>query len=979
MTSKFLRSRSRPHCAAVSVQLAVAAPVAVPAAASFSSGVAPSSCRPSRRTFPALAWMLAAVLAGIVTPASATPEKAAAFYENALQRFEKDDLKGAIVQLKNSIQADNKLLAAHMLLGRALLRNGNLKGAEAAFEEALNQGMNRGEAALALGRIYIITGNADKVIERFTPAGLPPALQARVLTLRANAYVEMGNTVLATREFEAARAADPASAAPWIDEIPLLLSARQKDRARAAAAKALELAPENAAAWNMHASVLQDGLDMQGALAAYSKALALDPKHVDARVARAGLLADLKRDTEAGKDLAALSGLAADDPRAAYLRAILASRKGDQAVAARELGNMVNTLDGLPRELLNRREQLMLLAALGHNALGNWEKSRRYLESIIVRNANHIPARKLLASAYIRVKDYRQAEPHLLMLQTAAPDDPQVLFMLGSWELSRRKFARATELLDRAALKLDDLDVNRALAVSQFGQGREELGQATLEKAYASSRGDAELGTTLAMRHLRRGQPAKALQIAEEMVKRDPANLTVLNFQGAVKSGSGDFAGARKAFVQVLAADPAFRPAILNLARLDAGERKFDDARARLTQFLSRAPDDADALFDLGMMEQRAGRAAEAMRHLKKAAALPRPDTRTGLALLELQLAQRLPDDAIETAKALSSKFPDSLPVQLALGRTYLATGNPANARSILQTATKNAAFDPRLQVEIGRLQLASGNPDGAHYNVQKALQGEADHLGALALSVDVELQRKDLPRAEAAARTLAAKHPNRAEAPLASAQIALVRGQYPAAVNAFRAALTKQESTLIALGLVQAHIAAGEAPKAAAFLEGWVKAKPGDQIALKALAETQYRAGQLQAARQTYVRVVARQPDDAQTLNNYANLLQQLGDPAAAEMAEKAVKLVPGDANYADTLGWILVQQGKIEAGLRQLREARLRNPGNAEIRYHLAFALAKMGRKAEAREELQAALGLQAQLAASDEVKRLKQEIAN
>ena len=87
----------------------------------------------------------------------------------------------------------------------------------------------------------------------------------------------------------------------------------------------------------------------------------------------------------------------------------------------------------------------------------------------------------------------------------------------------------------------------------------------------------------------------------------------------------------------------------------------------------------------------------------------------------------------------------------------------------------------------------------------------------------------------------------------------------------------------------------------------------------------------------------------------------------------------MPGDANYADTLGWILVQQGKIEAGLRQLREARLRNPGNAEIRYHLAFALAKIGRKAEAREELQAALGLQAHLAASDEVKRLKQEIAN
>jgi len=58
-------------------------------------------------------------------------------------------------------------------------------------------------------------------------------------------------------------------------------------------------------------------------------------------------------------------------------------------------------------------------------------------------------------------------------------------------------------------------------------------------------------------------------------------------------------------------------------------------------------------------------------------------------------------------------------------------------------------------------------------------------------------------------------------------------------------------------------------------------------------------------------------------------------------------------------------------------LREARLRSPSNGEIRYHLAFALAKLNRKAEAKEELTAALNAQPKLPLTPEVSRLKLEL--
>jgi Flp pilus assembly protein TadD len=72
--------------------------------------------------------------------------------------------------------------------------------------------------------------------------------------------------------------------------------------------------------------------------------------------------------------------------------------------------------------------------------------------------------------------------------------------------------------------------------------------------------------------------------------------------------------------------------------------------------------------------------------------------------------------------------------------------------------------------------------------------------------------------------------------------------------------------------------------------------------------------------------------------------------------VAEHAHRLAPQDASAQDTLGWLLVQQGQLDAGLKHLREARLRAPTNPEIRYHLASALAVAGRTEEARVELAA-----------------------
>ena len=87
---------------------------------------------------------------------------------------------------------------------------------------------------------------------------------------------------------------------------------------------------------------------------------------------------------------------------------------------------------------------------------------------------------------------------------------------------------------------------------------------------------------------------------------------------------------------------------------------------------------------------------------------------------------------------------------------------------------------------------------------------------------------------------------------------------------------------------------------------------------------------------------------------------------------------MAPGDPAILDTLGWILVEQGQLDEGLRYLRDARLRDTQNPEIRYHLAVVLNRTGRADEARIELEPVIASNERFDGSDQARALWQQLA-
>ena len=902
-------------------------------------------------------------LAGIfpVLESGAVESKVSKYYEDALVRYEKKDIAGAIIQLKNALQIDKDILPVQMLLGKALLQNGDVAAAEVALTEALRLGVNRAEVVIPLGRAYMAQGKLKPLLEhpQFSLAGLPSGVQLQLLLLRSAASADLGDMRGALKAVDDARAIDSSSSSVWLAEVPVRIRSRQFREAAEAADRALALAPNAAETWYQKGSVLHVVGDLRGALTAYDRALQLDAAHIEARVARSGLYIDLGRHSDAAQDVAELRRLSPGEPRSAYLRALLAERDGKPDVARDALKEVVALIDPVPLDFIRFRPQLLMLNGLAHFGLKEPEKARQYLEHFQKVQGNSA-ASKILAQLYLSESNVDRAIEVLETYLKAQPADGQAMTLLGSALISRGQHARAASLMQKALQTKDAPEFRTVLGLSLIRGGQAGEGVAELEIAYKKDARQTHAATTLIGFYLRSGQAAKAVVIAESLVKLQASNASYFNLLGMARGETGNLTGAKAAFEQAVKLDENLVSPKINLARLEIANRTYDAAAARLGAVLKADGKNAEAMYEMASLSDRQGQAAATQRWLEKANDVSGPkEIRWGLALSNFHLRNGRAGLALEAAKQASAKAPDDLSVLLAYAKAQLASGDSTGAQSTLTSATRVADYNPAFQMQIALLQLSANNLGGAAYSLEKALSGQPDFLPALALMTEVELRQADPAKAEKRARTIIAKNPKRAIGYLLLGDISSARGQTPGALDAYRRAHQLEPSTDTLLRLFQALSGQDGGMPALQLAEQWMKTHPKDALTQKALAENYARTGNFSLARASYENLLKITPGDSAALNNLANVLLRLKDPSAVTVAEQAVARNPANPNAIDTLGWALFNQGgQPDRALQLLRDARLREPGNPEIRFHLATVLAKTGRTTEAREELESAL---------------------
>jgi tetratricopeptide (TPR) repeat protein len=200
---------------------------------------------------------------------------------------------------------------------------------------------------------------------------------------------------------------------------------------------------------------------------------------------------------------------------------------------------------------------------------------------------------------------------------------------------------------------------------------------------------------------------------------------------------------------------------------------------------------------------------------------------------------------------------------------------------------------------------------------------------------------------------------PNPATTAIQAGIAQLSAGNLLGAEESFRMALALEPANFNAVeGIVSALIAQGRSVAARLFLN---QHRPAlwDEHPAAALdfALALDRTGDWRNAQKAYSMVIALDPKNVTALNNLAYLLAQHdGDLDDALMyAERAARLGPDRAEAQDTLGYIHIRRGELDAALQVFDRLLENTPAHAEA---LALQLAANGRADAVRTKLAAAL---------------------
>ena len=878
----------------------------------------------------------------------------------------------AVVELKNALQKKPDFDQAHLLLADAALWLGDARGAEQELARIKGTVDAKRRADVEI-RLALAQGKAEEALQRLTsnPQLLPPGKQE---LRQGHALMRLGRFREAQQAFEAAAAAD----GKLIEARAAALEARfaQGDRAGAQAAllALTREAPESAEAWLTYGLTLTGNVDFKATIDALDRARTLSPRQlpVPRQVSMLVALAEAQLQSGdlkgAAETSAGLSRVAPETPVSIYIASRIAMANNDYKTAVDKLRKLRKSAPGF----LEAR----LLLGMALLAEGNAQQASVELNDILVQNPAHAGARQLLAQVRLQLDNPDGALRMLGPALANQPGDSQVNALIEAAR-SRLGAQQSVTLLEEM---LEQDPQNRGLA-SQLASAYLQAGEADKAVALLRKGGenadDVRRAAALLSGIVASEGPAAARREIESMLAASPQSPYLANLAAALYARSGDYDAARRALndAQARGVDPS--TLLLSLGQLEwtAGDRKA--ASAAIARLLELQPDNAAAHMAAGEIAMVGGDIDSARTHFE-AVRVARPnsiDARMRLAQLALRSgAMKKADELLAEAIALA---PGRAEVRNAAGLLNLNAGRADQAIAQFRAATEIDAKSAVSWFNLARAQHALGQKLAERISLNRAAEVQPDWLPAQSALAFSEVEAGDHAAALARAAAYRAAHPRDVAAFAFEGDIALAARRFPAALEAYRAAYNLKAGAALAEKFYRASVG-GNVGNPAELLARWSKANPGDESARALLAEAALRSGERERAIGEYRAMLKAHPQDVVALNNLAWLYHEEGDPRAMNLAREAVKLAPQSAGVLDTLGWILVEEGKVEEGLIYLTRAASGSKPDPEIRYHLAAALARGNRQAEARQVLEELLNSPAKFPSRTEAQGLLSQLA-
>lgn len=893
----------------------------------------------------------------------------------AQQHIASSDYRAAMIDLKTAVQSEPNHVEGRLLLAEVSLQLGDAVSAEKELRFAIDSGAQPAATADLAARVALALGQRRELLARIDADELPLSEPQRSV-YRGEALLGLNQPAQAAESFQQALRSSPDFPAARIGLAEALFAQGHAEQALAELDGVIQADSSAAHAHLVRGTILA----RSGQSAEAEEVLRTAQTHARGRLTGNQQVAVLATLTETqlsqGKPEAAAAThkqlaevVGADAPLVRMLGARIAMAQQDYAKATADLQRVISRVpDFAPA-------QFLLGAAL--MAQGNLNQAETHLTRALQRAPENLEARKLLAQVRLRMDRPDSAMQVLMGAQNPEGQDPQLGILIG-------------------------------LAHLQLGDASQGIAQ--LERSLASDPDNRALRLDLAAAHARAGDHNKAVEILRS-TPRLVGDTRREQLLVAVQASKGMSAG--RAEVDRLVREHPRDADILNFAALFlAQQREFEGARALLTRAQDAAPERHETLMNHARVEVAAGDVPKAIGWLEKMIAVEPASIAPKLALAELQLRQGDVESATRLLEDMRSVNKEAIEPRLQLARLYLQRTQLKQAEDVLSELRAIAAGRADALNAVGLLLLDSGRYDEASAQFRAATQLQPDNalywlnvaraqlaldqrsaarealdratalrpqwlpaIGALAL-LDVREKRKEaaLGRVSNLKRTM----PADAGVWTLEGDILMAFEDFRGASSSYARAFEIQPGTETVLKLFRAR-QQGKLGDAITPLQEWLEQRPDDFTVRAVLAQAYQAIGQHDRAIQQYEVMVSNDAMKPIALNNLAWSYQQVGDERAEATAEQAYRAAPNVAAIADTYGWILVQRGKVEQGVKVLKEAVEGAGSSPDIEYHYAAALAQAGQPGQARERLLSVLDRHKAFAEHANATRLLQQLSN
>jgi putative PEP-CTERM system TPR-repeat lipoprotein len=840
------------------------------------------------------------------------------------------EAKSAVIQLKNALQKNPDNGQARLMLGRLYLDMGEVQSAEKELRRALALKAPPGDVSPPLGLALLQQGQYQQLLDEMAADPQQPQL----LALRGHALLGLNRADQAKTVFAQILASHPDHPAGLLGQARVAMLGGAPQQAGTLVQKALTREPDNIDALRLQGDVLRMQDRNKEALAPYRHILKLHPVQVQAHVDLASLYIQLAQPDNARKELGLARQVTPNSLLLIYTQALLDFQQNKLTAAQDQLAMVLRAApEHMPSNLL--------MGAILRNK-GASTQAEQHLRKYLAAYPGHPYASKLLASVLLSGGAPQQALAVVEPLFDSQQQDVEMMTLAGEIYMRLQQYGKSAAYFESASkLSPQASLLHAALAMSHLGLGDNARAVQEMESAARLDQKSTRVGSMLVLSHLRGKDYPKALAAVQRMEAQQPDNPMLQNLKGGVLLMNHDNTAARLSFERALVLAPGYLPALDNLTSLDLKQQQPAHARRRLEAALAKAPQNIDlmtALAKLAVTQQQPG----AARTWLERAAQAQPDAPDpAMRLANFYASNNELAKALQLAQQLQTTYPAQPQLMAMLAALQSRSGQGAAATD---SWSKLASLQPDsadVQLRLAEARSTARDTGAALQAVHQALRLRADFPQAQGMLVRLLLEQGAHAKALQAARGY---QQLRADLPLGyklEADVLSAQQQFQPALAMYQKAYDLQPSSLSLITLHRGLLRAGKTTAADSRIRRWLDKHSNDQAVRLYYADTQMVQKDYTAAIASFELVLKQSPQQILALNNLAWLCQQQKDPRALVYAEQAYKLAPDSAAVIDTLGWILVGQGKLQRALPLLKQAAALAPENAGIRAHYAAAL--------------------------------------